>query len=869
MLRPGDEFDRYVVEAPLGQGGMGAVYRALDTRLNRRVALKIVLLGEGADAESKARLLREARAAAALNHPNAVAVYDVGEHDGIPFIAMELVPGRTLRQYVGDATVPVETRLRWLLEVARALDAAHRAGLVHRDVKPDNVMIGNDDAIVKVLDFGIARSIRGAVDVHAETSAGALETITAQGVAIGTPLYMPPEQLRGREVDARADQFAWGVMAYELLSGVTPWSNARDALALTAAIVGEPAPPLRSRTGVVAPAVETIVMRALEKSPEARWPSMRAILEQLERTLETGRAHTAAAPVLERSSSADVPRTGKRSVLVGVSISALVLVSGALFLSTARRSARSPASSSSSSPSANRGWKRVIDRPLPSSSHADAVTAFSSGLRAAHDANWAGARQAFERAAELDPGMAEAATYVAVYNAFGDVNEARLREQYQRAFNLRDKLGERDRRFLLAFEPKVMREPPDLIESAARAVALLSSYPDDAELHVFAGYFESIRGEDTNALKLVTRAVELDPTYADALQAQGRLLARAGRVVEAMSALDGCTRASPGAADCYADRARLLEVSGDCAGVEEMARKGLSWAPNHRSLLSTRAAALVALGRASAVIDEALRAKWESADGAMRASERALDEARLAVIAGHFVRAQTLALEAERAAAIDKSARAHAVPLLLAVEVSHEMGRDDEAAKHAMSYLSRRELWAPMALLEPLPPMLHAQLLAGVITSASHDSLRSEFLARSAGERGIAWAATFSPAASSSRAHAEAAFAALPASGLPRELPFFPTGSLDVAMIQVGAGRYAEAVPRLRAQVNSCVIFHDPVRHVRASLLLGQALEGTGDTPGACGAYRAVVARWGSPNPRSVTAERARARQKALSCPDA
>jgi eukaryotic-like serine/threonine-protein kinase len=169
MLKPGDTFERYTIDAAIGHGGMGVVYRAHDSRLDRRVALKV--LGGGVDrgqGDGDARLLREARAAAALDHPNAVSIFDVGEHEGATYIVMELVSGRTLREVVGDASVPVATRVTWLADVARALAAAHRRGLVHRDIKPENVMV-RDDGVVKVLDFGIARRIAGQVDPSAPT----------------------------------------------------------------------------------------------------------------------------------------------------------------------------------------------------------------------------------------------------------------------------------------------------------------------------------------------------------------------------------------------------------------------------------------------------------------------------------------------------------------------------------------------------------------------------------------------------------------------------------------------------------------------------------------------------------------------------
>ena len=163
MPNEGETFDRYRIEAVLGEGGMGVVYRAFDPRLNRRVALKVVRAQRSDDdletsTGATARLLREARLAASLDHPNAVAIFDLGAVNGEAFIAMELVSGRPLREWIGDASVPLATRLRWVFDVARVLAAAHKAGLVHRDVKPENVMI-RDDGDVKVLDFGIARRI--------------------------------------------------------------------------------------------------------------------------------------------------------------------------------------------------------------------------------------------------------------------------------------------------------------------------------------------------------------------------------------------------------------------------------------------------------------------------------------------------------------------------------------------------------------------------------------------------------------------------------------------------------------------------------------------------------------------------------------
>src|SRR5687768_12988373 len=256
-LRPGDKFDRYTIEDTLGEGGMGVVYRALDAKLERKVALK-VLRNEKAASDSDdtrgravARMLREARAAAALSHPNAVHIYDVGEHDGTPYLAMELIEGTSLRSFIG-ADVPLATRLRWLGDIGKALSAAHKAGLVHRDIKPENVLLRSDGGL-KVLDFGIARSvrIRPAPDPSAPQARGygrrphldgpapiadQVSTLTAPGSLPGTPAYMAPEQIRGDPLDGRADQFSWGVLAYELLSGKLPFGEGRDPVGVLACV---------------------------------------------------------------------------------------------------------------------------------------------------------------------------------------------------------------------------------------------------------------------------------------------------------------------------------------------------------------------------------------------------------------------------------------------------------------------------------------------------------------------------------------------------------------------------------------------------------------------------------------------------------
>jgi serine/threonine-protein kinase len=322
-MKPGESFDRYSILRRIGYGGMGDVYRAHDTRLHRSVALKILrpdaleVDGEPrTKAEAVERMFREARAAAALDHPNVVVVFDVGEvtlpgaSEPSYFIAMEYVDGVALRTLIGKTDVPLEDRIRWLVDVAHALEFAHERGIIHRDVKPENIMI-RTDGVVKVLDFGIARRARAASPA---VGADPLSTLTEKGVAMGTPRYMAPEQMLGEELDGRADQYAWAVMGYELLAGSAPWPGAPDSLQLLAqALIRDPQP-LRERAPDVPAEVAAVIERALSRDRSERFLSLSAVLEALGEAGPSAPAPTKKQGVIgppssQRSSSQRLPQS--------------------------------------------------------------------------------------------------------------------------------------------------------------------------------------------------------------------------------------------------------------------------------------------------------------------------------------------------------------------------------------------------------------------------------------------------------------------------------------------------------------------------------------------------------------------------------
>jgi serine/threonine-protein kinase len=258
---------RYEIRALLGQGGMAEVYAADDRLLGRRVAVKVLRAGLDADRRAVARFRREARAEAALSHPNIVAIHDVGLDGEQPFLVMELVPGETLSEMIWrDAPLPVERAAEIGVEVAEALAFAHDAGIVHRDVKPGNVMV-TPNGRVKVVDFGIARAM-------------AWTPLTGPGPVEGTAAYLSPEQVRGLPLDGRSDVYSLGIILYEMLAGVPPFRG-DTPLAIAYRHVEEPPVPLESLRPSTPPGLAAIVMRCLSKDPATRYQSAARLASDL------------------------------------------------------------------------------------------------------------------------------------------------------------------------------------------------------------------------------------------------------------------------------------------------------------------------------------------------------------------------------------------------------------------------------------------------------------------------------------------------------------------------------------------------------------------------------------------------------------
>ncbi len=278
-LSTGTKLGPYEIQSPLGAGGMGEVYRARDTRLDRIVAVKILPSHLSSDADARQRFEREAKVVSSLNHPHICVLHDIGKESGINYLVMECVEGETLAKRLEKGALPVEQVLRFGAQMADALDKAHRSGVVHRDLKPGNVMLTPSG--VKLLDFGLAKPSAPLLNSAARTATKETTPVTAEGVVVGTFQYMSPEQVEGKELDGRSDIFSLGSVLYEMLTGRRAFQG-QSQLSVASAIVEKEPEPISTLKPLTPPALDRCVKRCLAKDPDRRWQSAGDLADELQ-----------------------------------------------------------------------------------------------------------------------------------------------------------------------------------------------------------------------------------------------------------------------------------------------------------------------------------------------------------------------------------------------------------------------------------------------------------------------------------------------------------------------------------------------------------------------------------------------------------
>ncbi len=318
----GSRLGPYEVIAPIGAGGMGEVYRARDTRLDRTVAIKVLPQHLSSSPDVRQRFEREARTISSLSHPHICALYDVGNQDGVEYLVMEYLEGETLADRLSRGPLPSEQVLRFGIEMADALDKAHRQGIVHRDLKPGNVMLTKSG--VKLLDFGLAKAIGPSLQTSGLTALPTVapaQNLTQEGTILGTFQYMAPEQLEGKEADARTDIFAFGAVLYEMATGRKAFSGTSQASLISAIMKEEPAP-IATLQPLTPPALERVVRTCLAKDPEDRWQSAHDIKSELTWIAQAGSQAGVAAPVIASRRRQDRLAWGVAGAVAGAILAA-------------------------------------------------------------------------------------------------------------------------------------------------------------------------------------------------------------------------------------------------------------------------------------------------------------------------------------------------------------------------------------------------------------------------------------------------------------------------------------------------------------------------------------------------------------------
>jgi serine/threonine-protein kinase len=845
-----ERLGHFRIVGKLGQGGMGIVYRAHDERLRRTVALKVLPEAFARDEERRKRFLREARSAAALTHANIATVYDVAEDGGRVFIVMEIVEGEGLRDRIARGRVPPREAMRIARGIARGLMRAHAGGIVHRDLKPDNVRL-DAEGEPKILDFGLA-ALRDTGAPLGKTALGTAETEsvgTLEGRILGTPQYMSPEQARGDAVDARSDLFSLGVVLYEMCSGRRPFAGRSSAEVLAAILRDEPSP-LRELAPEIPAELAGVVERCMAKSPADRFRDARELLDALE--------------------AIPADRAGSRIRRLAVLTIAVAVAAASAVVLVARDRGSSPPASPPSPPRV----RAVTDWPPPRTSSHEAATLYAEGLQALRDASLVLFRSDLLRAVALDPHFAAAHVRLAINSKVPQEAHRHLAAATQG----RASLDERDLR-LLSFADGCMRDfsAREKCEGAARELA--RDLPQDPEALFWAAAALKWGDAQDEARALLERAVRLDPKFAVAEFSISEIADLQGDLDGVLAASDRCLAIQPRAATCLYYEGTVHDARGQCRELEREGRDIIAIDPLDWTGYDALLSALAAGGAPTeALADVAAREAACLAEPAEARRITDMNAANVALLRGDFASAEAslLALQQDQAELVDD--RSHtAEGQLIALYV--EQGDGEKAAAVADAYLRKlpgysRELVGPSR-----GAALWAARRAGRLSATEAASKRQEWLEEvrkplaTRDARGL-WLSLYARGVETGP-EAQEALAALAAFSPLPDVVRWPEPQGLLGIVQALAGNGEEAAGELAVVTRWCGSWIDAryyygtghlFESMRARRLLGQILEQKGDRDGACSAYAAILSRWGSARPRSVTADAARDRSKALGC---
>jgi eukaryotic-like serine/threonine-protein kinase len=856
MLPAGSRIAQYTIESSIGAGGMGVVYRAVDSRLERRVALKTIHLSDAPDLA--ARLRREALAAASLNHPNIVSIFDVGETEHLIYCAMELVEGPSLRDLIGQSETPVSEKLRWVVDIARALDVAHRAGLVHRDVKPENVML-RADGVIKVLDFGIARRLRGTGE----------DMITKRGEVIGTPAYMSPEQLAGETATARADQFSWGVLAYEVLTGSRPWTSKGDILSTITAIVQTAPTPIAERLPELPEVAATSIMRALGRTEDERFASMAEVVRTLEPFVgavgpapeRVSQVHLSSPIMAAYAATTKLPTevsnaqakmghkpNRRRRIAIGAAV-LLASVSfglGAFFRPT---TSTTPATSA------------LCKSPEANTLTQNAVLLFRDGADEK-------AMRELRRAIEVEPSCPSANLY-AVLSLRPDDG---LTERFSEAHFAREQLNPRDAALLEAVSP-FFSNPPDIRELETRLMRLVdtrSKYAKDAEVHFLLGKAHELAFDYELAATSYARSYELNPNYVRALSAEAAMKRLLGDSKGAHEDSKRCLTSSKVATNCLSLKAKMDLREGRCKEAKEAASQWVSIDSKSVAAEALLARTLYSAHEEKPSINVALEASWSLSSQSNEAVWREQrDRVTLAIQEGDFASAESLLLAWEKAFPRTSSRTMQSAPRLLLAELYEERGEAPKAISVAKTFLAEQAGFPHNSLL-PDPAVRFYRFVEKPEDLKRKKQLWLEEEKRSDQRKererssGLRWWYMHGESVQTRAQATEAVAAIRDFSPLPVDARREPGFDLALGRAYARAEKYIEAKRELEKLVSGCRSFDHPLEDMHARYELATALQALGETGRAKQLYEEIVTAWGNAKPRSVTAEAAKTRLRSL-----